>query len=50
MWIQVEDAERGLITKIEGSGVGNRLFVAGENVEGIEVWESSTVSGAVSAL
>ncbi|KAL9269574.1 ENDOPLASMIC RETICULUM-ARRESTED PEN3-like protein [Drosera capensis] len=50
MWIRVEDAERGLITKIEGSGGGNRLFVARENVEGIEVWESSRVSGAVSAL
>ncbi|GAB2221727.1 hypothetical protein Drorol1_Dr00012913 [Drosera rotundifolia] len=47
---RVEDAERGLITKIEGSGGGNRLFVARENVEGIEIWESSRVSGAVSAL
>ncbi|XP_062006173.1 protein ENDOPLASMIC RETICULUM-ARRESTED PEN3 [Rosa rugosa] len=43
-----EDAQRGIIKKIEGGG--NRLFVVREDVEGIEVWESSHSSGAVSVL
>ncbi|KNA22073.1 hypothetical protein SOVF_037440 isoform A [Spinacia oleracea] len=40
---KVEDSERGIIRKIEGGG--NRLFVSRENVEGIEVWETSRLSG-----
>ncbi|XWS57063.1 hypothetical protein CRYUN_Cryun09bG0139200 [Craigia yunnanensis] len=43
---KVEDAERGMIKRIEGGG--ERLFVSREDVEGIEVWESSNQSGAVS--
>lgn len=43
---KVEDAERGMIKRIEGGG--QRLFVSREDVEGIEVWESSNYSGAVS--
>ncbi|KAL2554583.1 BTB/POZ domain-containing protein [Forsythia ovata] len=43
---KVEDAERGIIKKIEGGG--DRLFVTREDVEGIEVWQSSNYSGAVS--
>lgn len=42
---KVEDAERGIIKKIEGAG--DRLFVTREDVEGIEVWQSSQFSGAV---
>ncbi|XP_050213248.1 protein ENDOPLASMIC RETICULUM-ARRESTED PEN3 [Mercurialis annua] len=45
---KVEDSERGIIRKIEGGG--NRLFVSRENVEGIEVWESSNSSYPVSVL
>ncbi|XP_031275289.1 BTB/POZ domain-containing protein At3g09030-like [Pistacia vera] len=45
---KVEDSERGLITRIEGGG--NRLFVSRQDVEGIEVWESSSFSGVVSVL
>ncbi|XP_059667942.1 protein ENDOPLASMIC RETICULUM-ARRESTED PEN3 [Cornus florida] len=45
---KVEDSKRGIIKKIEGGG--DRLFVSRENVEGIEVWESSKFSGAVSIL
>lgn len=45
---KVEDCERGIITRIEGGG--DRLFVSRENVEGIEVWESSHSSATVSAL
>lgn len=45
---KVEDSERGIIRKIEGGG--NRLFVSRENVEGVEVWESSYFSGAISVL
>lgn len=44
---KVEDSERGVIKKIEGGG--DRLFVTREDVEGIEVWQSSHNSGAVSA-
>ncbi|KAJ1394407.1 SKP1/BTB/POZ domain superfamily [Sesbania bispinosa] len=43
-----EDSERGLIKKIEGGG--DRLFVSREDVEGIEVWESSHSPGAISDL
>ena len=45
---KVEDCERGIITRIEDGG--DRLFVSRENVDGIEVWESSHSSGTVSAL
>ncbi|XP_021892397.1 LOW QUALITY PROTEIN: BTB/POZ domain-containing protein At3g09030 [Carica papaya] len=45
---KVEDMERGVIKKIEGGG--NRLFLSREGVEGIEVWESSNCSGAISVL
>ncbi|CAK9186399.1 unnamed protein product [Ilex paraguariensis] len=41
------DSERGIIKKIEGGG--DRLFVSREEVEGIEVWQSSNISGVVSA-
>jgi hypothetical protein len=34
-----------VVRKIEGGG--DRLFVSRENVEGIEVWESSYFSGAI---
>lgn len=43
-----EDSERGIIKGIEGGG--DRLFVSRENVEGIEVWETSKSSGVVSIL
>lgn len=43
---KVEDSERGVINKIEGGG--DRLFVSREGIEGIEVWETSRLSGAVS--
>lgn len=43
-----EDSERGVIKKIEGGGY--RLFVSREDVEGIEVWESSHSAGAISVL
>ncbi|GJW41825.1 BTB/POZ domain-containing protein [Tanacetum coccineum] len=42
---KLEDAERGIIKKIEGGG--ERLFVSREGAEGLEVWESSLFSGAV---
>ncbi|KAL8526709.1 hypothetical protein ACS0TY_015783 [Phlomoides rotata] len=45
---KVEDSERGVIRKIEGGG--DRLFVTREDVEGIEVWQSTYNSGAVSVL
>ncbi|XP_065852940.1 protein ENDOPLASMIC RETICULUM-ARRESTED PEN3 [Euphorbia lathyris] len=45
---KMEDSERGIIRKIEGGG--NRLFVSRENVEGVEIWESSCFSGAISVL
>jgi hypothetical protein len=40
-----KDCKRGIIYKIEVGG--DRLFVSREDVEGIEVWESSNSSGAV---
>ncbi|KAB2078850.1 hypothetical protein ES319_A06G191200v1 [Gossypium barbadense] len=43
---KVEMGERGLIKRIEGGG--ERLFVSRENVEGIEVWESSNHSAIIS--
>ncbi|KAK2966122.1 hypothetical protein RJ640_018375 [Escallonia rubra] len=43
-----EDSKRGVIKRIEGGG--DRLFVTRENVEGIEVWQSSNLSGAISVL
>lgn len=45
---QMEKPERGIIKKIEGGG--DRLFISREDVEGIEVWESSHSSGAISVL
>lgn len=45
---KLDDLERGTITKMEGGG--DRLFISREDVEGIEVWESSNFSGAVSVL
>nr|XP_043635859.1 protein ENDOPLASMIC RETICULUM-ARRESTED PEN3 [Erigeron canadensis] len=42
---KLEDSERGIIKKIEGGG--ERLFVSREEVEGLEVWQSSVFSGAV---
>ncbi|XP_073273765.1 protein ENDOPLASMIC RETICULUM-ARRESTED PEN3 [Primulina huaijiensis] len=45
---KAEDSERGIIKKIEGGG--DRLFVTRENVEGIEVWQSSYNSGVVSVI
>lgn len=41
-----EDRERGMIKRLEGGG--ERLFLSREDIEGIEVWESSNHSGAVS--
>ncbi|XP_047316442.1 protein ENDOPLASMIC RETICULUM-ARRESTED PEN3 [Impatiens glandulifera] len=41
-----EDSVRGMIKKIEGAG--DRLFVSREEVDGIEVWESSDLSGVIS--
>ncbi|KAK7390536.1 hypothetical protein VNO78_25844 [Psophocarpus tetragonolobus] len=43
-----EDSERGIIKKIEGGG--DRLFVSREDVEGIEVWESSHSSAPISLI
>ncbi|KAF8396904.1 hypothetical protein HHK36_018539 [Tetracentron sinense] len=45
---KAEDSERGTVKSMEGGG--DRLFVSREGVEGIEVWESSYFSGAVSVL
>ncbi|KAA0031871.1 BTB/POZ domain-containing protein [Cucumis melo var. makuwa] len=45
---QSEDSEKGIIKEIEGGG--DRLFVSRENVEGIEVWETSAFSGVRSVL
>ncbi|KAJ4971982.1 hypothetical protein NE237_005081 [Protea cynaroides] len=45
---KVEDAKKGIIKKIEGGG--ERLFVSREGVEGIEVWETSHSSAAISIL
>ncbi|KAM6551910.1 hypothetical protein CsatB_001718 [Cannabis sativa] len=45
---KVEDSERGVIEKIEGGG--QRLFLCRQDVEGIEVWESSNSSTVVSLL
>ncbi|XP_072983695.1 protein ENDOPLASMIC RETICULUM-ARRESTED PEN3 [Typha latifolia] len=43
-----EDAKLGLIRRMEGGG--DRLFVSREGVEGIQVWESSELSGTISLL
>lgn len=45
---RVEDSGRGAISRIDAGG--NRLFVSREDVEGIEVWESSNLSGVVCVL
>ncbi|KAK4770110.1 hypothetical protein SAY87_030642 [Trapa incisa] len=42
---KLEDAQRGIIKRIEGGG--DRLFVGREEVEGIEVWESSNFAVAI---
>lgn len=42
------DAKRGLIRGMEAGG--DRLFVCRAGVEGVEVWESSDFSGAISLL
>ncbi|WOL08385.1 hypothetical protein Cni_G17138 [Canna indica] len=42
------DAKRGPITAMEGGG--DRLFVTREGMEGVEVWESSDLAGAISLL
>lgn len=41
-----EDFERGVIERIQGGG--ERLFVSRQGAEGIEVWESSNSSRAIS--
>ncbi|OAY73183.1 BTB/POZ domain-containing protein [Ananas comosus] len=41
-----EDARRGMVRRMEGGG--DRLFVSREGMEGVEVWESSYLSRAVS--
>lgn len=41
-------ANRGRIALMEGGG--DRLFVSREGMEGVEVWESSELSGAISLL
>ncbi|KAG9445468.1 hypothetical protein H6P81_016808 [Aristolochia fimbriata] len=38
-------SSRGIISRMEGGG--ERLFVSREDVEGIEVWESSNFAGAI---
>ncbi|XP_009409489.2 protein ENDOPLASMIC RETICULUM-ARRESTED PEN3 [Musa acuminata AAA Group] len=43
-----EDARRGLIKAMEGGG--DRLFLSREGVEGVEVWESSDLSRAISLV
>ncbi|XP_074567397.1 protein ENDOPLASMIC RETICULUM-ARRESTED PEN3 [Curcuma longa] len=43
-----EDAKRGRIGAMEAGG--NRLFVSRIGVEGVEVWESSDLAGAISIL
>lgn len=46
---KVEDyKDKGMIRRMEGGG--DRLFVCREGVEGLEVWESTDLSGAVSVL
>lgn len=45
---RADDSGRGAISRIDAGG--NRLFVSRENVEGIEVWESSNLSGVVCVL
>lgn len=43
-----EDARRGRIKTMEGGG--DRLFLSREGMEGVEVWESSDLSAAISLL
>ena len=45
---KLDNLERGTVMRMEGGG--DRLFISRENVEGIEVWESSNFSGSVSLL
>lgn len=45
---KIENSERGIIKQIEVGG--NRLFISREDVEGIEVWESSCSSVTISVL
>ncbi|EAY89354.1 hypothetical protein OsI_10858 [Oryza sativa Indica Group] len=41
-----EDADRGMIHIMEGGG--DRLFVTREEMQGVEVWETSQLAGAIS--
>ncbi|RCV45469.1 hypothetical protein SETIT_9G456700v2 [Setaria italica] len=41
-----EDAKRGMIQMMAGGG--DRLFLTRENMQGVEVWETSHLAGAVS--
>ncbi|KAJ3682666.1 hypothetical protein LUZ60_012893 [Juncus effusus] len=41
-----DDAKRGMINRMEGGG--DRLFLSRQGMEGVEVWESSRLSRAVS--
>uniref|UniRef100_A0A0A9G4Z6 Uncharacterized protein n=1 Tax=Arundo donax TaxID=35708 RepID=A0A0A9G4Z6_ARUDO len=43
-----EDAKRGMIQMMEGGG--ERLFVIREDMQGVEVWESSRLASAISLL
>lgn len=45
---KMENSGRGIIKQIEGGG--DRLFISREDVEGVEVWESSCSTGAISVL
>jgi hypothetical protein len=45
---KLEDSERGVIKRIQGGG--DRLFVSREDVEGIEVWQTSSFSSVLSLL
>jgi hypothetical protein len=41
-----EDAKRGMIQMMEGGG--DRLFVSRVEIQGVEVWETSHLAGAIS--
>ncbi|KAG0484160.1 hypothetical protein HPP92_012244 [Vanilla planifolia] len=43
-----DDARRGLIRCMEVGG--ERLFLSRDGVEGVEVWESSNLAGAISLV
>ncbi|KAK9159018.1 hypothetical protein Scep_005592 [Stephania cephalantha] len=46
--VEENGGEKGSIRSMEGGG--ERLFVSREGLDGIEVWESSTLAGAISVL